>query len=143
MQRKAIYDIIFPERGVIMKNKLVVWVPSIVCMGIIFRLSSMTGNELQSSFPFFTDFNWGHFVAYFVLACTYYIPLYKKISTPYIFIVIVLLSILYGITDEIHQAFVPTRMPDMNDVLVDGLGASCAAFLLWIWRTYDDRRSSQ
>lgn len=44
-----------------------------------------------------------------------------------------LLATLYGGTDEIHQMFVPTRMPDWYDVLADTVGAALAAGLLWAW----------
>lgn len=39
-------------------------------------------------------------------------------------------STAYGITDEIHQAFVPLRDADPIDVVMDALGATIAA-LLW------------
>jgi VanZ family protein len=35
----------------------------------------------------------------------------------------ILLSFLYGISDEIHQHFVPYRDADLVDVLADMLGA--------------------
>ena len=33
----------------------------------------------------------------------------------------------YGLTDELHQLFVPGRFFDLHDLLADGLGASAAA----------------
>ena len=39
----------------------------------------------------------------------------------------VLLSTLYGISDEWHQSFVPGRTPDPMDVLADLAGASAGA----------------
>ncbi|MFM8552091.1 MAG: VanZ family protein, partial [Nitrospiraceae bacterium] len=39
----------------------------------------------------------------------------------------------YGITDEIHQAFVPLRDPSPWDVLADGAGASVVSSL---WRRF-------
>lgn len=33
----------------------------------------------------------------------------------------------YGVTDEIHQAFVPRRYPDGWDLLADAIGATAAA----------------
>lgn len=38
-----------------------------------------------------------------------------------------LLATLYGISDEIHQAFVPLRTPDWRDVVADVLGALTGA----------------
>src|SRR5690242_17882158 len=58
-------------------RKLLRFIPAIVWMGVIYALSSRTGDEIgsilpffQKYFPFITDFNWGHFVAYFILAMT-------------------------------------------------------------------------
>lgn len=36
------------------------------------------------------------------------------------------LAIAYGVTDEVHQAFVPGRSPDVADVVADGAGAAFA-----------------
>ncbi|MEJ2208151.1 MAG: VanZ family protein [Anaerolineae bacterium] len=33
------------------------------------------------------------------------------------------LALLYGVSDEFHQSFVPGRVPDVMDLLWDGLGA--------------------
>ncbi len=38
----------------------------------------------------------------------------------------VVLSVGYGITDEWHQAFVPTRTPDPTDLMADTVGAALA-----------------
>lgn len=38
-------------------------------------------------------------------------------------------SAAYGISDEIHQMFVPGRSPELLDLLADLLGASTGAFL--------------
>lgn len=36
------------------------------------------------------------------------------------------LALLYGISDELHQSFVPGRVPDILDLVSDGLGAALA-----------------
>lgn len=45
----------------------------------------------------------------------------------------VALAILYGVSDEWHQSFVPERSADAADVLADAIGASVggAAVLAW------------
>ncbi len=42
----------------------------------------------------------------------------------------VLLSSLYGVSDEVHQAFVPTRTADPLDALADAAGAVVAQLVL-------------
>ncbi len=41
-----------------------------------------------------------------------------------------IVSVLFAISDEFHQAFVPGRTSLLTDVLIDGLGASATALLL-------------
>lgn len=40
------------------------------------------------------------------------------------------LALLYGVSDEFHQAFVPGRVPDVLDLVSDGLGAA-AGLAAW------------
>lgn len=47
--------------------------------------------------------------------------------------VAVAVSVLYGLTDEAHQLFVPRRHFDLMDLAADGIGASVGAALLWLW----------
>jgi VanZ family protein len=44
----------------------------------------------------------------------------------------VTISILYGVTDEIHQHFVPPREMDAMDLVADAVGATLAASALYI-----------
>jgi VanZ family protein len=48
------------------------------------------------------------------------------------------LTLLYALSDEFHQAFVPGRNPDIVDLLFDACGALLG---LWVWTRYQ-RRSS-
>ena len=44
----------------------------------------------------------------------------------------VLSATLYGLSDELHQAFVPERTADLFDLLADGIGAAAGAWgLCW------------
>jgi VanZ family protein len=47
-------------------------------------------------------------------------------------IVSVVISVLYGVSDEIHQTFVPMREGDPFDVLADTVGVVCALIALRI-----------
>jgi VanZ family protein len=44
-----------------------------------------------------------------------------------------LLALLFGVSDEVHQSFVPGRVASVGDVVADGLGAAVAAGLLLLW----------
>ncbi|MEE9593947.1 MAG: VanZ family protein [Candidatus Hydrothermarchaeales archaeon] len=41
----------------------------------------------------------------------------------------VVLGFLYGVTDEVHQYFVPNRTASFFDVLADGLGSFIGAYI--------------
>jgi hypothetical protein len=45
----------------------------------------------------------------------------------------VLMAVVYGMTDEGHQIFVPGRQADWHDVAADALGAGLAAGTLYGW----------
>lgn len=44
-----------------------------------------------------------------------------------------LIAVLYGVTDEFHQSFVPARMADLRDVVSDGVGAALGLAVVWAW----------
>ena len=50
------------------------------------------------------------------LMSTYKIEQIKRIS------ISLLTGVLYAISDEVHQSFVPGRGPSVQDVLIDSLG---------------------
>lgn len=121
------------------------WLAAVAWMGVIFYLSSQTQEDLHSLFPFFPDLNWGHLAAYFVLALLFRYALAGSHS-PRAGFWAVALSFLYGISDEYHQSFVPTRRPDVADLMADLVGAVAAAILwrlLWSARNRRRRKDSE
>ena len=113
------------------------WLPAPLWMGVIFWLSSRTGDQLggimpwfQKFLPFMQSFDWGHFVAYFILALLLAYGFGARALRWRVRLLIVLLCVLYGISDEYHQSFVDGRTPDANDVRNDGIGAMLAMLAL-------------
>lgn len=115
-------------------KKALPWLPSFFWMGVIFYLSGRTGGQLSSMFPFLKDFNWGHFLAYFILSALYYYALAATTSLKNVPFWAVFLSLLYGITDEYHQSFVPSRTPELTDIGNDVIGAALAATVIHLHR---------
>ena len=66
----------------------------------------------------------GHFFLFFILSLGYY-KATKKIALS------VVLTLLYGILDEIHQYFVPLRSVSSYDVLTDLMGGLLGAGVIW------------
>lgn len=109
----------------------IVWgVAALGWMGVIFRLSALPGSAIPGHFS-----SLGHFALYAVLAGLYLLALPE--GTPGALRwagVAVLMASVYGVTDEFHQSFVPGRMPDVVDWLVDTAGALTAVALMTAWR---------
>jgi VanZ family protein len=51
------------------------------------------------------------------------------------------ISMAYGVSDEIHQAFVPLREADPSDVLADGVGATLGTCTYLVFSSKWNRRS--
>ena len=98
-------------------------------MMIIFIFSSQPSNELP-------NFDWAdtiikkgiHVIGYAMLARSYWyalgMPENKRRAAW-------LLALLYALTDELHQIFVPGRQPSIWDVLIfDNLGAISSLWMM-------------
>lgn len=70
----------------------------------------------------------GHLTEYFILsALLVFAMLFNDFLPMNRAILAVLISLLYGASDEIHQLFVPGRACRLSDVLIDTLGAAIFA----------------
>ncbi|MDP5273317.1 VanZ family protein [Chengkuizengella axinellae] len=105
--------------------------PAVLWMIVIFYLSHQQGSELHSFLPFFqrwfpamSSFNWGHLVAYFILSWLLFMALGEKYNSFKGKSLVVSLCLLYGISDEIHQSYIPGRTPQLLDIRNDTLGAA-------------------
>jgi VanZ family protein len=105
-------------------------------MAVIFRLSSISAPGLPSAWS-----SPAHFGVYAVLAALCVIALWPT-TTPWRAVAIaVMISSAYGVTDEIHQAFVPGRIPDVADWGFDTLGALAGALaMVAVLRILSSRR---
>lgn len=110
-------------------RRILAWLPAVAWMAVIFYFSSQTQNDLRRLFPFLPDLNWGHVGEYFVLGTLYRLALAaSRVTRPGSLAVV--LSALYGASDEYHQRFVPTREPDLKDLAADTIGALLAV-VVW------------
>jgi len=107
------------------RNYNVVWLVTASYMLIIFILSSMPypPQPLPSKGGItFIE----HVIEFGILGFLLLISFRVKTTVRKAAILAILISILYGISDEIHQAFVPGRYSDIVDVLADSVGAIIA-----------------
>lgn len=101
-------------------QKFFYWLPSLLWMGLIFYLSSR-----PSPTKLFILADVGHFVEYAVLAIFFALALWRttSLSGRGIIFLTIAMAFVYGITDELHQTLVPTRVGNIGDVLIDVTGA--------------------
>ncbi|MEF3303936.1 VanZ family protein [Paenibacillus sp. GYB003] len=118
-------------------SRLFRFLPAVLWMAVIFYMSHQTGSDLDSLLPFLQkwipalqSFDFGHFILYFVLAVAFYWALLPRSATWGGKALVVLLCLLYGVTDEFHQSFVPGRSPDAADLRNDAIGAALAMLAL-------------
>jgi len=112
-------------------------------MALIFYQSSLTSAPLPSGFPDKV----AHALGYAVLGAL----LLRALSggfpvAPTLAMAgwSVALAVAYGITDELHQVFVPGRTADVADLFADGLGAAGGVLLIGLcgilWQRRRGRR---
>ena len=110
------------------------WLPLIAYCVFIYIQSSYPSPESLPSFEFSDKLF--HFGAYAVLGVLFY-RAYQTLPIKHNFQLIVQLSMisasLYGVSDEIHQSFVPYRDGSFSDVIADVLGAVCGVYLYHRW----------
>ncbi len=114
-------------------NAFTPWIPVITWMTVIFIGSSLVLKEGLS--PFTYADKCVHFVEFGILGFLLYCALYiSKPNLPSVLRILsaAILTGLYGLSDEIHQLYVPTREFSLYDLTADITGAlffSCLAYL--------------
>ena len=111
---------------------LYVWGPAVLVMAVLFAASSASDTSVVP--PVFSD-KVLHLGAYALLGMTVFRALadarFERL-TPGLAMWAILFCILYGVSDEFHQSFVPGRTPDAKDLIADGVGAALGAAALLI-----------
>ena len=119
-----------------MTRRVRVWGPAWAMMVLIFVLSSMSRLPRVPG-GFELDDGVAHALEYGVLAAVLLRGLagarWRGVTVGAAWFA-VLLATLYGVTDEVHQRFVPGRTAEVADLIADVVGATVAAGLIWGWR---------
>jgi VanZ family protein len=100
--------------------------PAVVWVGITFVVS----NQPVVHIPFGAPDYVAHATNYAVLGLLLTWGLAQgdwRAITPKLLLLSVLLAIVLGIGDEVHQSFIPGRDSEVKDVVADGIGAAVAA----------------
>lgn len=131
------------------KPKWTIWLPSLLWMALIFIGSSIPGGPADdatrsasgTSDPLHiqrikdvvhvTEFG----ILMFLLGRSLRI---SGIRSP--LLVAFAVTVVYGVSDEIHQYFVPQRYPDLGDVIRNVAGAGIALIACHGWQLYQKIR---
>lgn len=113
-----------------MKRKLFYFFLIILYEGIIFYLSSQPvppGIQLKGIDKLL------HIIEYLPLGFLWALLL-KEMGLRGWMIFAFIFSILYAISDEIHQLFVPGRLASVSDIFADGIGITLGIYIRYRWR---------
>ena len=116
-----------------MGRRIALWGPVVAYMAIIFYESSQP--VLPSVVSGFND-KVLHIGGYAVLGALVVRALtdgFRRLVTWRSGLLSIVLTTAYGLSDEVHQAFVPPREMDPWDLLADATGATLAAVALAAW----------
>lgn len=109
--------------------------PAILWACLIFVSSSITSSQMPELAIFRFD-KFIHLGVYFVFAFLVYRAFRYQNRFPALArhagLITVVIIVLYGASDEIHQYFVPGRDSDVVDLLADTTGGVLLVALLWI-----------
>ena len=123
-------------------------VPAILCMAIIFKISSMTSADLEG-FPHVWD-KLAHTCEYATLAgcfCLWWSRGKWSAKTWLKVLIVMGLALAYGCTDEYHQGFVDGRDSSALDLVADTLGGLIGGMvyvlIVWILNRFDPLPSEE
>jgi hypothetical protein len=115
-----------------LRSPVWLWGPVLLQMAIIFAASSIPNlGELPGGISDKT----GHSIGYALLGGLFLRAFARgrlRDVTWRRALAAIALAILYGISDEFHQVFVPGRSADRYDVLADSLGATLGVAVGWL-----------
>jgi len=117
------------------------WLPVILYASFIYYLSSLP-NPLQELVPrsLFFYFDFQHFIYHVIEYLILSLLLYRalKITSKSPQTLAILITILYAITDEVHQYFVSGRVSSSFDILFDAFGAITMQCIINIYNYIKD-----
>ena len=111
-----------------MMSKYSSCIPAVLYMMFIFYLSSHPAPEEIKWLPVIAGLKVSHMIEYGILYLLVWYAIIK--TTAYnalsAFALALMITVLYGLTDEFHQIFVSTRTARLIDVVADGAGGIMA-----------------
>ena len=114
------------------RGRLLLWAPVALLLAYEFYLSAQSRGSLPDFGPWFPGKDKVEHLAYFFLTglCAVRAARFGEgWSRAKTAVFLVLIGILWGCSDEIHQSYTPGRDVEIGDVLADTLGVALAVVL--------------
>jgi len=106
------------------------WLPLYIYAAVIFYISSRQTPLSGIDIPFLDNaLHIGEYMIFGFLACRAFRSSPRKLFLENFKIFAILVSLLYGVSDEIHQLSVPTRQFSALDIFADGIGGMLGVFV--------------
>lgn len=107
--------------------------PVVLAAGIV-GLSGESSPPTPGFIPSFDKL--AHFCVFGLLATLIFRLLPADVRSGRTVFLVILAVSLFGLSDEIHQAFTPGRFVEFADWVADTLGATVAVLVYWKWDAY-------
>lgn len=136
-----------------MKNKLSTFLV-LIWMTIIFIMSSFDATESANQSNFIVNIiinifkieniellsfiirKLAHFTEYLILGFLV-INMFTKNNINNLYLISIILCIIYAISDEIHQIFIPGRACQLRDILIDSIGPITGIYLYKLYLKFN------
>lgn len=116
------------------KNLLFYWFPVLIYCLLIYIQSSYPSAKNIPAVPNIDKLL--HLAAYAILGALFFrafrVQRFKE-NINLVIMLSILSSSFYGITDEIHQYYVPSRNADIMDIIADILGSICGVCIYYLF----------
>lgn len=121
------------------------WAPPILYMALIFAVSSLEQPPLpMPKFEWLSIDKLYHFIEYGILSVLLTLAFVnappKWLPVGWIWTVAALISILYGVSDELHQMYVPGRFATLSDLISDAVGAIAGVVGVYFYYRKQNRK---
>ena len=107
-------------------------------LSIFFKDTIISGEEFFARYGQ-TIREMAHFTEFFILGILAYVD-HREFERSNVLVYPIIFSVLYAISDEFHQLFVPGRYCDIRDMAVDISGAICGIFLSHLFMKWRSKR---
>lgn len=107
------------------KDKIIAWIYVVLWSAVIFFFSSIPHLKIeQLGVLDFILRKLAHVTEYMILSVLYYraFVISTRLESKRVIFYSIILSILYAVSDEFHQHFVPGRCFMVSDIIIDTVG---------------------